>query len=124
MAEQLDKKSIAEGVESWSQLNFLRESGCDYAQGYLFSTPLNAKDFAEFVERHLLLTGQDPESDDCAEGHGEVLVAYDVNERARFGPGTAARIRVLAPLVVNRPSTIARPARVVKKTSVGRFFNL
>ena len=51
MAEQLDKKSIAEGVESWAQLNFLRESGCDYAQGYLFSTPLNAKDFAEFVEK-------------------------------------------------------------------------
>ena len=51
MAEQLDKKSIAEGVESWSQLNFLRESGCDYAQGYLFSTPLNAKEFAEFVEK-------------------------------------------------------------------------
>ncbi len=51
MAEQLDKKSIAEGVESWSQLNFLRESGCDFAQGYLFSTPLNAKDFASFVEK-------------------------------------------------------------------------
>ena len=51
MAEQLDKKSIAEGVESWSQLNFLRESGCDYAQGYLFSTALSAKDFAEFVEK-------------------------------------------------------------------------
>ncbi|MEL7187058.1 MAG: EAL domain-containing protein, partial [Pseudomonadota bacterium] len=51
MAEQLGKKSIAEGVESWAQLNFLRESGCDYVQGFLFSTPLSAKDFADFVAK-------------------------------------------------------------------------
>lgn len=42
MARQLNLKVIAEGVESAEQADFLRERGCDEAQGYYFSHPLSA----------------------------------------------------------------------------------
>lgn len=40
---------IAEGVENETQLEFLRSNGCDEAQGYLYSAPVPAADFAAFV---------------------------------------------------------------------------
>lgn len=45
MARGLNFKTIAEGVETRSQLEFLRHNHCDQIQGYLFSQPLPAKDF-------------------------------------------------------------------------------
>ena len=42
MAQTLGMKTIAEGVEIEEQFEFLREIGCEVAQGYLFSKPLPA----------------------------------------------------------------------------------
>jgi diguanylate cyclase (GGDEF)-like protein/PAS domain S-box-containing protein len=42
MAQALGLQTTAEGVESEAQLAFLREQGCDDAQGYHFSPPLPA----------------------------------------------------------------------------------
>ena len=42
LARDLGKKVIAEGVETQEQLRRVREVGCDAAQGFLFSSPLDA----------------------------------------------------------------------------------
>jgi diguanylate cyclase (GGDEF)-like protein len=44
---------IAEGVETDEQLAFLGGCGCDEVQGYLFSRPVPAEQFASFVESRL-----------------------------------------------------------------------
>jgi len=41
IGRNLGKQVIAEGVETAGQLQLLREVGCDFAQGYFFSRPLD-----------------------------------------------------------------------------------
>lgn len=45
MAHQLGMSIVAEGVETSEQADFLREIGCETAQGYLYARPLYVKDF-------------------------------------------------------------------------------
>lgn len=47
LAHSLRLLVIAEGVETQSQLNYLRENGCDQMQGYFFSRPIPAQDFEQ-----------------------------------------------------------------------------
>ncbi len=49
MAQSLNLKVIAEGVETNEQLVFLREKKCDELQGYYFSKPLEAEQFEKFL---------------------------------------------------------------------------
>ncbi|WP_326533947.1 putative bifunctional diguanylate cyclase/phosphodiesterase [Pseudorhodoferax sp.] len=49
MARTLRLHLVAEGVENEAQQLFLSERGCDELQGYLFSKPLPAAEFAAFV---------------------------------------------------------------------------
>ena len=45
LAKQLDCETVAEGIETAEQYAFLREVGCDVAQGYLFGKPMAAASF-------------------------------------------------------------------------------
>jgi EAL domain-containing protein (putative c-di-GMP-specific phosphodiesterase class I) len=51
MASSLDMQTIAEGVETEGQLEFLRQQGCDQMQGYYFSKPLPKDAFEAFVRQ-------------------------------------------------------------------------
>jgi len=50
MARGLKLRVVAEGVETAEALDFLRARHCDEAQGYYFSPPLPASQFAELLE--------------------------------------------------------------------------
>jgi len=47
MADHLKLTVVAEGVETFEQLAYLRELGCDRAQGFYFSKPVPPDEFAE-----------------------------------------------------------------------------
>lgn len=47
--KRLGMRTVAEGVETASQLEFLRQSKCDTAQGYIFGRPMNAAQLQEFL---------------------------------------------------------------------------
>ena len=49
MGRSLNHRVIAEGVETADQLAFLRSHQCPEGQGYLFSRPVLAEDFARLL---------------------------------------------------------------------------
>ncbi|SMQ66475.1 EAL domain, c-di-GMP-specific phosphodiesterase class I (or its enzymatically inactive variant) [Pseudidiomarina planktonica] len=53
LADHLNLKTVAEGVEDEKTLELLRELGCDCAQGYFISKPLPEADFLSFLGRYM-----------------------------------------------------------------------
>ncbi len=51
MAHSLQLQVVAEGVEKQEQSHFLRERGCESAQGYLFSPPIDADKMTELLKQ-------------------------------------------------------------------------
>jgi diguanylate cyclase (GGDEF)-like protein/PAS domain S-box-containing protein len=51
LADKLDLKVIAEGVETQAQADFLSGTGCRWAQGYLFERPMPGPSFDEYLAR-------------------------------------------------------------------------
>ena len=47
---RLGKKSVAEGVETTQQLDYLEKLGCDIVQGYVFDKPLQKDEFEHRLE--------------------------------------------------------------------------
>src|SRR6266566_139065 len=56
MGKSLKHRVIAEGVETLDQLAFLQAQGCDEGQGYYFSRPVGAKQFAKLLETGISAT--------------------------------------------------------------------
>jgi EAL domain-containing protein (putative c-di-GMP-specific phosphodiesterase class I) len=54
LANHLGVDAIAEGVETPEQLAYLRELGCQYGQGYLFSRPREPEAAAELIAMELV----------------------------------------------------------------------
>ena len=48
MGKQLDMKIIAEGIETQSSLDILKQQQCDFAQGYFFQRPVSAEQLDVF----------------------------------------------------------------------------
>lgn len=55
MAHVLNKKIVAEGVETRAQLEFLRKHDCELVQGYFFSRPLIADELATYIRNEVAL---------------------------------------------------------------------
>ncbi|MBK4737339.1 EAL domain-containing protein [Noviherbaspirillum sp. DKR-6] len=53
MAHKLNKKVIAEGIETQHQLDYLIQAGCDYGQGYFYSEALPPQEFLDFARSEL-----------------------------------------------------------------------
>lgn len=51
MGKSLNLRVIAEGVESAEDLAFLRRHDCDEAQGFYFSEPVPAEQFADILRK-------------------------------------------------------------------------
>ena len=50
LGKELGLHLVAEGVENYNQLQFLRNNGCDEIQGYYFSKPLPLDEFEKKIE--------------------------------------------------------------------------
>ncbi|WP_373231109.1 putative bifunctional diguanylate cyclase/phosphodiesterase [Cohnella sp.] len=50
LAKAMGIKVVAEGVESYAQLEYLKKHGCDCIQGYLFSKPIPALEAKEWIK--------------------------------------------------------------------------
>ena len=49
LAHAFDMTTVAEGVETQGQLDYLRRAGCDESQGYLHSRPVPREEFEQLV---------------------------------------------------------------------------
>ncbi len=50
LAHSLDKRVIAEGIETEKQIEILKDLDCDYGQGYFFSKPVSDIDFEKLLK--------------------------------------------------------------------------
>ena len=51
LAQHLGLATVAEGIETPEQLSYLRDVGCQYGQGYLFSKPLSCDAAGQLIDQ-------------------------------------------------------------------------
>lgn len=52
LAKKLKMLTVAEGVETAEQMQFLQEHGVNFMQGYYFSKPLSIDNFVAYCNAH------------------------------------------------------------------------
>ena len=52
MAHSMGVKLVAEGAETQAQVDFLRDNGCDYIQGYYFYKPMPEEEFVKLLDEN------------------------------------------------------------------------
>lgn len=85
LARWMNLSVVAEGVENLEQLDRLRETGCDYVQGYYFAKPMPVKEFEMLLkEKHLVSeTGSGNQGRFREELSGQVIVIADEDAEYR-----------------------------------------
>ncbi len=77
MAGNLEMKVVAEGIETTPHSKLLREMGCDFGQGFLFSRPVRASELENLLESECALrTKQFPYQQGPKSVEDEVLSYY------------------------------------------------
>lgn len=56
MAKAFNLSTVAEGIENRDQLEFLKQNGCEYAQGFLFGKAMPYDEFVSFMESYQPIT--------------------------------------------------------------------
>lgn len=54
LAHSLDLSVVAEGIETLKQIQILKHMGCEFAQGYIFSHPVNQEQFSHILAEKTL----------------------------------------------------------------------
>ena len=79
LAENLNLETVAEGIENERQLQRLRELGCHYGQGYLFSKPVNFDAAGKMLNQGLYLDALEMLSESpLAEIGGQLLEVTEI----------------------------------------------
>ena len=65
LAHALGKRVVAEGIETAEQLDFLREHGCDIAQGFYLARPLSGPVVTELLQARTQSAGQPGEAQEA-----------------------------------------------------------
>ena len=75
LGKHFNMKIVAEGVEDETQLNFLSNQGCDLAQGFYISQPMNFQDYIEWLEKwpHGIQTSESSNESDVASDDDSLL---------------------------------------------------
>jgi EAL domain-containing protein (putative c-di-GMP-specific phosphodiesterase class I) len=84
MASSLDTDTVCEGVETKSQVRFLREIGCSKLQGYYYSRPIPFDAIREMHKSSTLIENENSEESEYYESIGKVNL-FDLGVVANEG---------------------------------------
>lgn len=93
-ASSMGMSTVAEGVETLTQLSFLKDIGCSYIQGFLFNRPVPEAEFYRKLEQEIDEKGPNPKvyHAEAKNGQNYLLNFLDVQDVASALAGSFNRI--------------------------------
>lgn len=87
----LNCKVVAEGVTDENQLEYLRQSGCDYVQGYYYYKPMDEQSFFRLLEQQEQPQADEPQTAGNPDGeqHGQDELALQISREMLEEPNEA-----------------------------------